>query len=107
MNEDQIASLISEDEAKLIKEQIALKKKLNSINQQLKELNQKLKSTMLSSGIKKIESHGLKITYTKPRTYDDFRNKKFAIKVIKEIRPDLIETKTGYDRLTITPIKEG
>jgi len=55
MNEDQIASLISEDEAKLIKEQIALKKKLNSINQQLKEDCSEEKAELNQSTVERVK----------------------------------------------------
>jgi len=106
MNEDELASLISEEQAKLLKRKLIVKKELIAIDKELGSLERELKENMRNSDIKTIESHGLKITYTKPRDYEEFRNKSFAIKVIKEIRPDLLEIKSGYDRLIITKMRE-
>ena len=106
MNEDDIASLISEDDAKLMYRRIELKKSLSVIDKHLKSLDKNIKESMKDNEIKVVESHGMKLTYTPPRMYEDFGSKSFAIKVMKDIRPDLIEKKYGYARLTISKVKK-
>ena len=106
LTKDDVASLISEDDAVLYKRRLKIKKELNLINKRLTKVDANIKSSMADSDFKSIESHGLKITYTKPRIYEDFANKKMVMDLIKEYgRTDLIEKKSGYSRMTISEAK--
>ncbi len=105
--EDIIASIISEDDAKKMKRQLALKAELKPIDKSLKPLFNELKREMDAAEIKSIEAHGMKVTYTSPREYEDFVDKNMVIRFLKERgRNDLIQPKKGYSRLRITQIKE-
>lgn len=105
--EDIIASLISEDDAKQMKRQLKLKAELKPIDKELKPLFAELKREMDKADIKSIEAHGMKITYTAPREYEDFVDKKMVFRFLKERgRKDLIKERKGYSRLTITELKE-
>lgn len=103
--EDIIASLISEDEAKLYKERLILKARLKDIDKVLKPRDGELKREMDAADVKSIEAHNIKITYTPKRKYKDFVDRGMVIRFLEERgRNDLIKEKSGYDRLTITKI---
>jgi len=106
LTKDDIASLISEDDAVLMKRRLILKKEIKLLDKKLKELDKDVKGSMADADFKTIESHGIRFTYTKPRMYEDFVSKQMAISYLKDIgRADLIQKKSGYSRLTITKVK--
>jgi DNA repair exonuclease SbcCD nuclease subunit len=99
---DETNAWLNEEVAELMRLEIVKKKELAVITAQLKDTKAKLKTHMQKENIKTIRNQGLKITYTPPREYRDFRDKKMAVNYIGEIRPDMIQTKKGYERLTIS-----
>jgi len=103
MNEkDETTIWLNEELAALLREEVIKKKELATISAKVKDAKIKIKEYMRKEKIKTINVHGLKITYTPPRKYEDLYNKKMTLKYLKETRPDMVVSKEGYERITIS-----
>ena len=94
-------SPLTEQIAEKMRQRLALKLRVKALDAEIKDTEEKLKSFMRENNYKIIATKGLRITHTPPRDYEVLTNQKVAYKFLRENRPDLIETRSGYERLTV------
>ncbi len=86
----------------LLKEKSKLELRLKAIKLELDPFFTELKDDCRKNKIKNREYGSFSVTYTPPREY-------FKLKVklpdLAKQQPDLVESKTGFEKLRFTPIK--